>query len=106
MADSSPDSLLPLPPATFHILMAVAHHDRLGDAIIQGSAAAPGTCASGARQRVRAPERVVKRYRALLFLYPKSFRADFGREMDAIYARRAKQVNGVSRAVLWVEAFA
>jgi DNA-binding PadR family transcriptional regulator len=30
-----PDSLLPLPPATFHILMAVAEEDRHGYAIIQ-----------------------------------------------------------------------
>src|ERR1041385_8712449 len=29
------DSLLPLPPATFHILMAVADEDRHGSAIIQ-----------------------------------------------------------------------
>jgi DNA-binding PadR family transcriptional regulator len=31
----TPDSLLPLPPATFHILMAVADDDRHGYAIIQ-----------------------------------------------------------------------
>ena len=30
-----PDSLLPLPPATFHILLAVAEQDRHGYAIIQ-----------------------------------------------------------------------
>jgi DNA-binding PadR family transcriptional regulator len=30
-----PDSLLPLPPATFHILMAVSDEDRHGYAIIQ-----------------------------------------------------------------------
>src|ERR1039458_4073214 len=30
-----PDSLLPLPPATFHILLAVAEEDRHGYAIIQ-----------------------------------------------------------------------
>src|SRR5262247_80003 len=33
------DSLLPLPPATFHILMAVADEDRHGYAIIQDIAA-------------------------------------------------------------------
>jgi DNA-binding PadR family transcriptional regulator len=33
--DPTPDSLLPLPPATFHILMAVADDDRHGYAIIQ-----------------------------------------------------------------------
>ena len=34
-----PDSLLPLPPATFHILMALANEDRHGYAIIQDVAA-------------------------------------------------------------------
>jgi DNA-binding PadR family transcriptional regulator len=33
--DEKPESLLPLPPATFHILMAVADEDRHGYAIIQ-----------------------------------------------------------------------
>jgi len=35
----SPQSLLPLPPATFHILMALADEDRHGYAIIQDVAA-------------------------------------------------------------------
>jgi DNA-binding PadR family transcriptional regulator len=35
----SPDDLLPLPPATFHILIAVADEDRHGYAIIQDVAA-------------------------------------------------------------------
>lgn len=41
MADAKPqaDSLLPLPPATFHILMAIAEEDRHGYAIIQDVAA-------------------------------------------------------------------
>ncbi|HXM43954.1 MAG TPA: PadR family transcriptional regulator [Bryobacteraceae bacterium] len=34
-----PDTLLPLPPATFHILLAVAEQDRHGYAIIQDVAA-------------------------------------------------------------------
>lgn len=34
-----PASLLPLPPATFHILLALAHEDRHGYAIIQDVAA-------------------------------------------------------------------
>ena len=38
-ADASADELLPLPPATFHILMAVADEDRHGYAIIQDIAA-------------------------------------------------------------------
>ena len=33
--NQTPDSLLPLPPATFHILMALADDDRHGYAIIQ-----------------------------------------------------------------------
>ena len=36
------DALLPLPPATFHILMAVADEDRHGYAIIQDIAARTG----------------------------------------------------------------
>lgn len=40
MAD--PASLLPLPPATFHILMAVSSEDRHGYAIIQDVAARTG----------------------------------------------------------------
>src|ERR1700739_3344931 len=36
------DALLPLPPATFHILMAVADEDRHGYAIIQDIAARKG----------------------------------------------------------------
>jgi len=44
MSDSTPqaDSLLPLPPATFHILMALAEEDRHGYAIIQDVAARTG----------------------------------------------------------------
>jgi DNA-binding PadR family transcriptional regulator len=37
-----PSSLLPLPPATFHILMSVAEDDRHGYAIIQDVAARTG----------------------------------------------------------------
>jgi DNA-binding PadR family transcriptional regulator len=37
--NSQPDALLPLPPATFHILLAVAEDDRHGYAIIQDVAA-------------------------------------------------------------------
>jgi DNA-binding PadR family transcriptional regulator len=37
--DPEPEALLPLPPATFHILMAVADMDRHGYAIIQEVAA-------------------------------------------------------------------
>src|SRR5262245_5721032 len=37
--DETPDDLLPLPPATFHILVALADDDRHGYAIIQDVAA-------------------------------------------------------------------
>jgi DNA-binding PadR family transcriptional regulator len=40
--DPSPDTLLPLPPATFHILMALADEDRHGYAMIQEVAARTG----------------------------------------------------------------
>jgi DNA-binding PadR family transcriptional regulator len=40
--DPSPDTLLPLPPATFHILMALADDDRHGYAMIQEVAARTG----------------------------------------------------------------
>ena len=42
MPDPSPAALLPLPPATFHILLAVADEDRHGYAIIQEVAARTG----------------------------------------------------------------
>ncbi len=42
LADPKPDSLLPLPAATFHILMALADEDRHGYAIIQDVAARTG----------------------------------------------------------------
>jgi DNA-binding PadR family transcriptional regulator len=44
MVDTSfqPDSFLPLPPAAFHILMALAEDDRHGYAIIQDVAARTG----------------------------------------------------------------
>jgi len=44
MTDASPrpESLLPLPPATFHILLAVAEKDRHGYAVIQDVAARTG----------------------------------------------------------------
>ena len=40
--DADPASLLPLPPATFHILIALADDDRHGYAIIQDVAASTG----------------------------------------------------------------
>ena len=42
MRDPDPSGFLPLPPATFHILLAVADEDRHGYAIIQDVAARTG----------------------------------------------------------------
>jgi DNA-binding PadR family transcriptional regulator len=42
MRDPDPSSFVPLPPATFHILLAVADEDRHGYAIIQDVAARTG----------------------------------------------------------------
>jgi DNA-binding PadR family transcriptional regulator len=42
MRDSDPSTFLPLPPATFHILLAVADEDRHGYAIIQDVVARTG----------------------------------------------------------------
>lgn len=42
MRDSNPDSLLPLPVAVFHILIAVADRDRHGYSIMQDVAARTG----------------------------------------------------------------
>src|ERR1700674_1291875 len=42
MDDSTPDSLLPLPTAVFHILIALADRDRHGYAIMQDVAARTG----------------------------------------------------------------
>ena len=42
MRDPDPAALIPLPPATFHILLAVADEDRHGYAIIQDVAARTG----------------------------------------------------------------
>src|SRR4051812_6243491 len=42
MVSTAPDSMLPLPPATFHILVALADEDRHGYAIIQDIAARTG----------------------------------------------------------------
>ncbi len=47
----------------------------------------------------------MKLYRALLYLYPASFRAEYGREMDAIFTRRHNHASGIAaRLALWAEA--
>src|SRR5260370_38247264 len=58
MLDSNPDSLLPLPPAVFHILIALADRDRHGYSIMQDVASRtsgkiqlnPGTLYSSIRR--------------------------------------------------------
>jgi hypothetical protein len=46
-------------------------------------------------------------YRALLRLYPASFRAEYGEEMCAIFARRRRDATGLLPTLfLWLEALA
>src|SRR5438270_292865 len=46
-------------------------------------------------------------YRALLHLYPASFRAEYGEEMCRVFARRRRDAGGFTGAsVLWLEAIA
>jgi len=46
-------------------------------------------------------------YRALLHLYPASWRAEYGEEMCAVFARRRRDASGVLAALaLWMEALA
>ena len=161
------DSFLPLPPATFHILIALADEDRHGYAVIQDVAMrtggelklSPGTLYRSiqrmleqglivetstrpapeldderrryyritpfgvtvakaearrhaqlvkmARVRGLAPEKAVMRlYRALLHLYPASFRAEYGGEMQSAFlARRRDATNPLARLALWVMTF-
>jgi predicted permease len=40
-------------------------------------------------------------YRALLYLYPASFRADYGEELAAIFRIRLRESSGVARVALW-----
>ncbi|MEO8679425.1 MAG: ABC transporter permease, partial [Vicinamibacterales bacterium] len=58
---------------------------------------------AGAGQRLRAKERLImKLYRALLRLYPASFRAEYGDEMCAVFARDLK----ARGAAAWLAAIA
>ena len=43
-------------------------------------------------------------YRALLHLYPSSFRAEYGSEIEAVFARRRREVGIPGAALLWLEA--
>jgi DNA-binding PadR family transcriptional regulator len=58
--DPNPETLLPLPPATLHILMALAEHDRHGYAIIQDVAArTEGAVTLGAGTLYRSVQRML-----------------------------------------------
>ena len=50
-------------------------------------------------QRTRAGEVVMLLYRALLHLYPASFRAEYGEEMAAVFRRRLRDANNGSPGV-------
>jgi predicted permease len=43
-------------------------------------------------------------YRALLRIYPRSFRREYGAEMEAIFRARRRQATGLAVAGLWAEA--
>jgi hypothetical protein len=45
-------------------------------------------------------------YRALLHLYPASFRREYGVELTALFARRLAATSGLGLLLLWVEAIA
>ncbi len=43
-------------------------------------------------------------YRALLFLYPAAFRAEYGEELSKLFATRLREAsNPLSRFILWFE---
>jgi predicted permease len=45
-------------------------------------------------------------YRFLLRLFPKSFRAEYGSEMQAVFAREWRESSGAARIVLWIRTIA
>ena len=45
----------------------------------------------------------MRTYRLLLYLYPASFRADYGEEMAAIFRTRLRETRGIARVGLWLE---
>ena len=42
-------------------------------------------------------------YRALLHLYPKSFRGEYEGEMCAVFSQRLRDTSGFERITLWIE---
>src|ERR1043166_3715719 len=113
-------ALLPLPPATFHILLALAAGDRHGYGIIQDvearTNAAPPVRRGGAAGRSPPPHAagpprqgrgvpdagtdMIGLYRRLLHLYPASFRREYGDEMCAIFAERSAGAGALARVGL------
>jgi hypothetical protein len=47
---------------------------------------------------------MMRAYRALLHLYPASFRAEYGEEICAIFARQRRDAAGPAVAALWAAA--
>ena len=45
-------------------------------------------------------------YRALLYLYPKSWRAEYGAEMSGVFAARRSAISGFATLPLWLETIA
>src|SRR5262245_48917180 len=50
---------------------------------------------------VAASKGVMRVYRLLLYLYPASFRADYGEEMAAIFQSQLRAARGAARLTLW-----
>src|SRR5436190_22862591 len=107
--DSDPDSLLPLPPATFHILLALAEDDRHGYGIMQDVAArtdgqlklSPGTLYRSIQRMleqgliVELVSRPVKHEDERRRYYRVT---PFGREVARAEARRLTQMLKLARA--------
>src|SRR5690242_8587039 len=106
----SPDRFLPLPPATFHILMALADEDRHGYAIIQDVAArtsgalklSPGTLYRSIQRMLEQGLLVEPRQRPLPELDDERRRyyriTPFGRAVADAESRRMSQLVRMARA--------
>ena len=46
----------------------------------------------------------MKLHRLLLLLYPESFRADYGAEIDAVFEQHSRHAGGIGRVGLWADA--
>src|SRR5205085_12676965 len=82
----------------------LSHHSVRHRRRARGSAAAERPRAPGASERLGAGEGLMRLYRALLRLYPSSFRAEYGAEMASIHAQRRQEATGaLATLVLWAE---